>query len=494
MTDSAIDFSDNEASVTTLDAVLRSDLAAFVRKAFGTVSPGDTYLANWHIRAICYELEKVMRGETKRLIITMPPRYLKSICASVAFPAWVLGHDPTQKIICVSYAQELAVKHANDCRAVMTSSWYDRVFPATKVDDSKNTETEFMTTERGYRLSTSVGGVLTGRGGNIIIVDDPTKPADGMSEAARARAIEWFCGTLLSRLNDKERGAIIVVMQRLHQGDLVGHLLGEQGWRHLNLPAIAELEQTIEIGPDRFHTRRIGDLLHPERESRATLEAMKRGMGSAVFAAQYQQSPVPPGGNMVNWAWFNFYNPEQASKFKFEKIVISWDTAIKASELCDYSVGTVWGVDGFGCFYLLDVVRDRLDYPALKRKVKDVYNHWRFTTGLTPRLLIEDAGSGFILIQDLRPLGIHAYAVRPVGDKVMRLSAVSAVIESGAVLLPARAPWLEAFRTELLAFPQGVHDDQVDSMSQALNHMANAPVFFAFGVGGREGSPPFIAS
>src|SRR5262249_28973248 len=155
-------------------------------KTFGTVSPGDQYLANWHIRAICYELEKVMRGETKRLIITMPPRYLKSICASVAFPAWVLGHDPTQKIICVSYAQELAVKHANDCRAVMSSPWYCRVFPGTELDDAKNTETEFMTTERGYRLSTSVGGVLTGRGGDIIIVDDPTKPADGVSEVARA--------------------------------------------------------------------------------------------------------------------------------------------------------------------------------------------------------------------------------------------------------------------------------------------------------------------
>jgi len=295
----------------------------------------------------------VMHGETKRLIITMPPRYLKSICASVAFPAWVLDHDPTQQIICVSYAQDLATKHGNDCRAVMTSPWYDRVFPGTKIDPSKNTETEFITTERGLRLATSVGGVLTGRGGNIIIVDDPTKPSDGMSEVARARTIEWYCGTLLSRLNDKERGAIIVVMQRLHQGDLVGHLLEEQGWRHLNLPAIAELEQQIEIGPGRFHIRRVGELLHADRESRPALDTMKRAMGSATFAAQYQQSPVPPGGNMIDWAWFSWYDPDQISKIKFDKIVISWDTATKATELSDYSVGTVWGSIAGSIFCLM---------------------------------------------------------------------------------------------------------------------------------------------
>jgi predicted phage terminase large subunit-like protein len=356
----------------------------------------------------------------------------------------------------------------------MSSEWYGRVFPGTKVDPSKNTETEFITTERGLRLATSVGGVLTGRGGNIIIVDDPTKPSDGMSEAARARTIEWYCGTLLSRLNDKERGAIIVVMQRLHQGDLVRHLLEEQGWRHLNLPAIAELEQQIEIGPGQIYPRRVGELLHADRESRPALDAMKRAMGSATFAAQYQQSPVPPGGNMIDWAWFHRYDPDRISKIKFEKIVISWDTAIKASELCDYSVGTAWGIY-FGFYYLLDVIRDRLDFPALKHKVIEVYNHWRFTTGLQPSLLIEDAGSGSALIQELALQSIRASGVRPVGDKVMRMAARSAVIENGEVFIPVRAPWLENFRAEVLAFPYGVHDDQVDSMSQALNYLTQRP-------------------
>jgi hypothetical protein len=139
-----VESKDNQASIVTLDAALRTDLPAFVRKVFGTVSPGSRYAANWHIEAICHELEKVRRGENKRLIITMPPRHLKSICASVAFSAWMLGHDPTRQIICVSYAQELATKHGNDCRAVMSSEWYQRLFPGAKIDEGKNTETEFM--------------------------------------------------------------------------------------------------------------------------------------------------------------------------------------------------------------------------------------------------------------------------------------------------------------------------------------------------------------
>jgi hypothetical protein len=323
-----------------LNHILRTDLTSFVQKSFGTVSPGDTFSPNWHIEAMCHNLSKVVGGEARRLIISIPPRHLKSICASVALPAWVLGQDPTRRIICVSYAQDLSVKHANDCRTVMNSDWYRRAFSRTKLDSSKNTESEIMTTKRGLRLATSVGGTLTGRGGNFIIIDDPIKPADAMSEAARARVIEWFGSTLLSRLDDKENDAIVLVMQRLHEGDLAGELLKQGGWEHLRLPAIAELEERIEIAPNKFHTRQIGEILHPARESRSVLDEMKRAMGSAAFEAQYQQSPVPPGGNMINWRWFNFFDP---TKTRVEEIVISWDTAMKATELSDYSVGTVWG-------------------------------------------------------------------------------------------------------------------------------------------------------
>jgi predicted phage terminase large subunit-like protein len=477
---------DNQASIVTLDAVLRTDLPAFVRKVFGTVSSGDRYAANWHIEAICHVSEKVRHGEIKRLIITIPPRHLKSICTSVALPAWILGHDPTRKIICVSYAQELSAKHGNDCRAVVSSEWYQRLFPGTKIDPTKNNEAEFITTERGIRLSTSIGGVLTGRGGNLIIIDDPMKPADAMSESARANLIEWYGGTLISRLNDKENDAIIVVMQRLHEDDLVGHLLQEQGWTHLNLPAIAELEQHIEIGPGQFHARKPGDLLHPERESWVTLDNLKRTMGSAAFAAQYQQSPVPPGGGMIEWGWFPWYEPDHwyGPKYeaeicagkrwnKFERIVISWDTAMKASERSDYSVGTVWGVWD-QLYYLIDVIRARLEFPALLRKVVDVYEQWQRAADRRAEVVVEDGGSGTALVQYLREYDIRAVTMKADADKVMRLSAQSAKIEAGQVRLPRGAKWLDEFRNEVLAFPQGKHDDQVDSMSQALKYMSVA--------------------
>jgi hypothetical protein len=174
-------------------------------------------------------------------------------------------------------------------------------------------------------------------------------------------------------------------MQRLHEGDLAGHLLQQADWRHLCMPAIAETEEQIEIGPGMCHTRRVGELLHPARESQDVLDAMKVGMGSAAFAAQYQQAPVPASGNMIDWRWFRWYN---STPNNLEQIIISWDTAMKASQLSDYSVGTVWGTF-CDFYYLLDLIRVRLEYPALRRKVIETYYQWHGAT-----TLIEDAGSG----------------------------------------------------------------------------------------------------
>jgi predicted phage terminase large subunit-like protein len=447
----------------TLEAILRTDLYAFTAKAFETVSPGDAFMPNWHIEAMANALAKVMRGDCKRLIITVPPRHLKSIAASVALPAFMLGHDPTKRIIGVSYAHDLAIKHANDCRAVMNSDWYRKIFLHTRLDPSKNTELEFMTTKRGFRFATSVGGTLTGRGGNLIIIDDPIKPAEANSEAARDRVTQWCANTLVSRLDDKSRDAMVLVMQRVHADDLVQHFLTQEGWEQLNLPAIADIEQTIEVAPNRYHTRKIGDLLHPERESIEVLERMKLEMGSATYSAQYQQSPIPPGGNMIDWKWFSQFDLN--AQPEFNDIVISWDTAMKPTELSDYSVGTVWGIKG-DFFYLLDLVRLRLDYPNLRRKVIEVYQQWRYS-GVT--LIIEDAGSGTSLIQDLKEQNIAVIPIKPEGDKVLRVSAQSAKIEAGAVHLPQKALWLDDLRNEVLAFPHGRHDDQVDSIAQALN-------------------------
>lgn len=446
-----------------LQAILRQDLTAFTQRCFQTVVPGQTYLSNWHIEAITYQLERCRRREIRRLIITLPPRNLKSICASVAFPAFALGHDPSLRIVCASYSQELAAKHARDFRTVLESVWYQQLFPGTQIDQRKNTEGEIQTTAQGYRLSTSVGGTLTGRGGNLILIDDPMKPAERMSEVKRAAVAEWYDSTLTSRLDCKTEDAIVLIMQRLHVNDLVGHLLEkDEPWVHLNLPAIAEEEEKIPLGNGRIHRRKVGELLHPDREPREVLEELKAAMGSQAFSAQYQQAPIPAGGALIKGAWFRTYG-HPPDRVENDRIIQSWDTGTKAGESNDYSVCTTWLMRGKN-YYLLDVFRKRLEYPDLRRAILSLAATHTATT-----VLIEDAGTGAPLIQDLRREGrLRPIAIRPERDKIVRLEAQSAVIEAGHVLLPAKAPWLDEFRAEILAFPHGRYDDQVDSVSQFL--------------------------
>jgi predicted phage terminase large subunit-like protein len=444
-------------------AILRRNLAAFIERCFHTVSPGQRFLPNWHIEAIAYQLERVLRGEILRLIIALPPRCLKSICASVAFPAFILGHNPSARLIAVSYSQDLASKHARDSRLVMESPWYKQVFPGTRLDKRKNTEVEFETTARGYRLGTSVGGTLTGRGGDIIIIDDPTKPADAMSETKRATANECFDTTLLSRLDSKTDGAIVIVMQRQHVDDLVGHVL-EKGteWTVLNLPAIADEPQEIALGPDEVYRREIGDVLHPQREPLEALMEMKAVMGSAAFSAQYQQMPIPAGGALVRRDWFRTYTTPP-DRNPSGSIVQSWDTASRANESNDFSVCTTWLVRDT-TYFLLDVLRVRLEYPDLRRRIRSHAEEHG-----AELILIEDAGSGMHLIQDLTSEGhVYPIGIRPEGEKIVRLEAGSAIIEGGHVLIPTNAPWLDDFLAEILSFPNGRFDDQVDSLSQFL--------------------------
>jgi hypothetical protein len=372
-----------------LDAVLRSDLYAFVQAAFPIVAGGQVLQRNWHLEAMTAALTDVINGKSRRLIITVPPRSLKSICASVALPAFALGQDPSRNIICVSYSDVLSRKHGNDCRALMHSPMYRRIFPHTRISPSKDTEAEIRTTAGGSRLTTSVGGTLTGRGGNLLIIDDPLKPQDAQSESARDSLKQWYSNTLLSRLDHKSEGSIIVVMQRLHPDDLVGHLLEEGGWTHLNLPAIAETECSIALGNHRYHHRRIGDLLHPERENEAALHELKTSMGSMEFSAQYQQAPVPLGGNLIKWSWFKFYNAPP-DPLPGDSLIVSWDTALSSNQLADFSVCVVLLVRG-ETVYVLDVTRARLEYPDLKRAVLSHHRHWRQTTA-DYSLLIEKRG------------------------------------------------------------------------------------------------------
>src|SRR5438270_10955264 len=215
---------------------------------------------NWHVEVIAAKLTAVRQGKIQRLIINLPPRHLKSLLASIAFPAWCLGHDTSAQILCVSYAQDLADKLARDCRGIMMSPWYRQIF-RTRLAPHRQAVQEFITTGQGYRLATSTGGVLTGRGADIILIDDPLKPAEALSDAQRQACNEWYDHTLYSRLNDKRSGAIVAIMQRPHEDDLIGPVLGQEPWEILSFPAIAEKDEEHRIetllGSRRF-TRRLG--------------------------------------------------------------------------------------------------------------------------------------------------------------------------------------------------------------------------------------------
>jgi hypothetical protein len=273
-----------------LSALLRQNFDAFAEKAFATLAPGQTFVPAWYLQAIGWRLEQVRCGELRRLIINLPPRSLKSVLASVAFPAFVLGHDPSQRVICVSYSGDLAKKHANDFRAVMEASWYRALFPAARIG-RKDSETEIEMTARGFRLATSVGGTLTGRGAQIIVIDDPLKPEDALSEPKRTAANQWFNSTLMSRLDDKRTGAIVIVMQRLHVDDLTGFVRSlADDWTVLSLPAIATVDEEIPLSATEAHLRRISDVLAPGREPLWVLEELRQQLGSDAFSAQYQQT------------------------------------------------------------------------------------------------------------------------------------------------------------------------------------------------------------
>ena len=451
----------NKSDLALFDAILRNDFETFLERSLKTLNPGAPFRPNWHIRAIAYQLDRIRRGEINRLIINMPPRHLKSITVSVAFPAFVLGHDPRQRIFSISYGSELSLKHARDFRSIVEAPWYARTFSGMRL--SRSLDEEATTTLKGFRKATSVGGVLTGLGGNMIILDDPQKPVDAQSKIRRDSLNQWFSNTLMSRLDNKETGAIIVVTQRVHMDDLSGHLMGGAGdWEILSLPAIAETDERVPIGNDEFHYRHAGTALHPEHESLETLRGLQKDLGTYDFGAQYQQSPIPEGGAMIKREWLRFYDeaPERTPK---TKVIQSWDIAAKNGLNNDYSVCTTWYVHDKN-FYLIDRARGRFEYPELKRTAMALAERYKPTA-----VLIEDASAGISLAQDMRAEG--RFRIKPVPvehDKVTRLYVQAAKFEGGLVNLPKNAPYIDDLLAELLAFPHGKHDDQVDSISQAL--------------------------
>jgi len=444
------------------DAACRLRFDVFYHRCFLTLNPGAIFEDAWSIDAMAHFAEQVIRGELRRGIVNMPPRYGKSLMFNVALCAFVLGHDPRKRIFCISYAGPLSSEHAAQFKAIVQSAWYQRVFPRMKI--KRIVDDEVYTTKRGFRKWTSVLGSMTGMGGDLFVVDDPIKPVDCLSPVKRDAVNQWFSNTLLTRLDNKETGIILVVMQRLHIDDLSGYLLrtSEGRWVHLNLPAIAEMPENVEIGRGQIHRRKVGDVLHPARESAETLERQRYDMGLSVFSAHYQQRPIPVGGALLLSEWFQLFT-ELPERDENSYVLQSWDTASKQGLLNSYSVCTTWLVH-LEKYYLLHVLRKRMTFPQLVAAVESLAQEF------SPRdILIEDASSGTGLAQTIK--GKYPSAVCLVKaelNKDIRLFLQQAKFEQGRVLFPKDASWLQLFLEELLSFPESMHSDQVDSVSQAL--------------------------
>lgn len=446
------------------DAILRNDLASFTQMAFRILKGGEAPVWAPYLDLICANLQEVATGDTPKLIITLPPRFLKSICGSVALPAFFLGHNPSLDVMCVSYAQEIARGFGEDTRKVMAHPDYKRLFQ-TRLTSERAAPRLLKTLQGGRRLATSIDGVATGLGANLLIFDDPQKAGETLSEAIRRSTNEALERTFLSRQNDPSKERIVIIMQRLHEDDFVGHALRLGDWKLINLPAIAEKDEVWTyntfLGRHKWR-RREGESLHPARFPVAALQVRREQSGEAVWAGQYQQRPAPEGGGLVKTEWFQRRAPDTMPT-KYERVIQSWDTAIKTKEWNDFSVCTTWGIVGDNVF-LIDVYRARHQYPDLRDAVMALAARYRPET-----VLIEDRASGSQLLQELPRLGLQiCQAIEPERDKQMRMSSQTAILANGFVHVPDGAPWLAEYLYEMSVFPNGRHDDQVDSTSQFL--------------------------
>ena len=445
-----------------INALYATDFPSFCERAFKTLSPAEAYVWGPHVAAICYALLQVALGKCKRLLIVLPPRHLKSHIVSVCFPAWLLGRNPSTRIICASYNTDLAYTFSAGSRKIMQTSWYKAAFPNTRFDPKKIAEDQFRTTKNGFRIATSVSGTLTGKGGNVLIFDDLLKATDAHSETARANVQQWFQTTAATRLDNPKEGAIIIVAQRLHEDDLIGNLIAQGTWQVLELPAIAHNKQVVPLTDEVDWTRKPGELLHPTWMGQKELNRAKAEMGTAAFEAQFQQRPTPAGGNVFKLEWFKRYE-EPLPLEQYEMIIQSWDTAAEPGETNDYSVCLTFGVLGKK-FHLLDAFRQKLNYPDLRHACYDLQKKYQARV-----VIVEKASSGISLYQDIRNAGHDwIFNLGPEKGKVPRAHQQSAKIEQGQVYLSNEASWLEAFENEVTAFPNGKYDDQVDALTQFL--------------------------
>lgn len=455
-----------------------------MQAAWPIVEPGVPFQRNWHIDVICDHLEAVTAGEIRRLIINIPPRHMKSLAVCVFWPTWAWARRPATKWLFASYAQQLAIRDSVRCRRLLESGWYrSRWGDRFRLTSDQNVKHRFENDQTGLRLATSVGGSATGEGGDVIVIDDPHKIEEAQSELIRQGVIDWHDHTIATRFNNPQTGAEVVIMQRVHEADLAGHLLAKDDWEHLVLPAEYEPSHPFVSVYDRRD--RAGHLLWADRFDRQAVDRLKRELGSYAAAGQLQQRPAPLAGGIFQTGWWRWFDPaylEPPSPLVFSRIVQSWDTSWKEKTTNDYVACSVWGVAGANR-YLLRRFRDRVSLPGAIRAVREMHGWVEATFPRLPHhVLVENTANGPDVVAALRNEigGIVAFNAGRHGDKIQRAHAVTWQIESGNVYLPgyqagggqpdpARTPgWVIEFLTEHASFPNGAYDDQVDTTTQAL--------------------------
>jgi predicted phage terminase large subunit-like protein len=476
-------------------------LREFVRQAWQVVEPFTPFVPGWHIDAICDHLEAITRGDIRNLLINVPPRHMKSLLVSVFWPGWEWICHPERRWLYSSYGSHLSVRDSVKCRRLIESPWYrarwGHVFSLT---GDQNAKMRFDNDRSGYRLSTSVGGSVTGEGGDRIVCDDPHNVADVASDSVRKTAIDWWDVAMSTRVNDPKTSAMVIVMQRCHQGDLSGHLLEKGNFEHLCLPA--EYEGPSRVTSIGFSDPRTepGELLWPERFGTPEIDALKVSLGSYAAAGQLQQRPSPAAGGLIKRYWLRFWQPpgrdfppvavrmpDGSVRFEVahvmphvQEMVQSWDCSFKDLDNSDYVVGQVWGRME-SSFLLLDQVRARMDCPTTVKAVRELSRKWPDCCAK----LIEDKANGSAVIQMISRDIPGVLPVNPEGGKIARASAVSPLIEAGNVYLPHPMfmPWVTDFIEECAQFPNGAHDDQVDAMTQVLirwNQAAQQATFASY--------------
>lgn len=413
-------------------------------------------------------VEAVARKESPRLMVFLPPRWGKSELTSRMLPGWVLGRYPDWNVGIVSYGAELAEELSSDARRTVLSDEYGALWgnvyapdPGSSVEidrSSKAVNHWRIANHRGGVRAVGVGGALTGRGFDICIIDDPIKGRkEADSDLYRDDLWKWYQGTLRTRL--EPGGGLLVIQTRWHHDDLSGRLLREAAgrWEVVSLPAIAGESDPLGRLP--------GEPLDPQRFDLPALAEIQADISSRDWIAQYQQQPTPDEGSIFQRGWFR---SEELDLRPMGNIIQAWDTAFSEKREADYSVCTTWRIythpNGGQEYQLLNVYRARLTFPALKEKVYQAAGVWR-----PHRIIIEDIGSGKSLVQEMRnTTGLPIVTYRPDRDKVARAHAVTGLMEAGRVVLNKDAPWLETYLQELMQFPAGEHDDQVDSTTMAL--------------------------